>query len=103
MRTEPKMSKARIAPAIAKERLFRPLVVAAWLSMAVAPIQSMAADEPLPQPQKAAAERALTLPVVPSRDPRTSDGEWNSGGDSDKSATPSFIETLKGNDAAIEV
>jgi pilus assembly protein CpaC len=94
------MTKARIAPAVAKERRYRRLVVAACLSLAVVPFRSTTAEDQLPPPM-AAAERPLTLPVVPSRDPRPAGEEWQSG--SDKSAMPSFIESLKGNDAAIEV
>jgi pilus assembly protein CpaC len=99
MRTEPIM-KARIAPATSIERGYRPLVIAAWLSLAVVPGRSLTAEDQLPPP-KAAAEQGSTLPVVPTRDSRSVDGEWESG--RDKTALPTFIESLKGNDAAIEV
>jgi pilus assembly protein CpaC len=100
------MSKARIAPTNAIEWRYRRLMMAACLSLAVVPIQSASADEPLP-PQRAAAEDSLALPVVttvpavPTRDARDTSGNWDAR--QEKNALPTFIETLKGNDAAIQV
>jgi pilus assembly protein CpaC len=99
------MSKARIAAVMTIKRRRRLLIIAAWLSVAAAPIRSLAGDEPIPPPvnpqHSSASPTITTLPMVPSRDARDTDGEW--APEREKNSLPTFIETLKGNDAAIEV
>lgn len=94
------MSKANNAQGIAL-RCRRGLLIAAWISLAVCPLRSNAAEDSLPPPRPG-TESSAYLPMVPSRDARGTDGDWDAKVDKPV-ALPTFIETLKGNDAAIEV
>ena len=93
------MATPRIAetrPAAFAVWLFR---TAALVAMAIAPLQLAFAQAELPPPSLPA--HGMNLPSVPTRDPRSLDGDW--APKNDQPPLPTFIETLKGNDAAIEV
>jgi pilus assembly protein CpaC len=73
--------------------------MAALVAMAIVPLQRAFAQAELPPPSLPA--HGMNLPSVPTRDPRSLDGDW--APKNDQPPLPTFIETLKGNDAAIEV
>ena len=73
--------------------------LAAFVTFFAAPLHFALAQFELPSP--AAPARGAVLPSVPTRDPRSMEGDW--APKTDQTAMPTFIETLKGNDAAIEV
>jgi pilus assembly protein CpaC len=90
----PRIAETRLAALVIS--LFR---IAAFVALAIAPLRLAIAQAELPPPSQPA--RGMTLPPVPTRDPRSMEGDW--APKNDQPPLPTFIETLKGNDAAIEV
>jgi pilus assembly protein CpaC len=93
------MATLRIAEARLPALVYWPFRVGVFVALLVAPLQSALGQVELPAPTQPA--RSAVLPSVPTRDPRSMEGDW--APKNDQPALPTFIETLKGNDAAIEV
>src|ERR1043165_4915037 len=74
---------------------FAVVITAAWLMMLL-----LLAAPALAQAQAPAGVNPM-LPTIPSREARQTDGDW--GLKKEQAALPTFIESIKGNDAAIEV